>query len=294
MSIDIRHALKEGLHRSLERNGVVLFVVFLVFGAVTEVATQSVLATLLPQTLELLQETAQRPLRPQFIQILERPQPLAVPIPVGVAIALFFGMLVLGQMARVLSDRTFISDESERLHEPGRWIVPATLSSIAGVLIIAVLFTLLYVPIVFFGLISPLLSRLWSLIAVVIAIVLAISFFFFRQEIASEDVGPIDALTNSWSLVSGERLKVFGLAVLLFLISFAVTYIVSRLFAPFGLRAGAIASVVIVAALVVFDSAVVAQIYCQLCAEKRDIDGTDEDVDGDEWEPDEKWNDPPL
>lgn len=291
MSIDIRRALSEGLNRSLQRNGAVLFVVFLVFGAVNEVATQSVLATLFPQVLESFQEVSQRPLPPEFIQLLERPQPLAVSIPIEGAIALFFGTMVVGQTARVLSDRTFISDESDRLHEPGRWIIPATLSSIAGVIIIAALFSLLYIPAMFFSVISPLLALLWSLIAVIVAIVLAISFFFFRQEIASEDIGPIDALTNSWSLVNGDRLAILGLAVLLPIISFVVTF-TGSLFVPFSQMARAIVGVVIVAALVVFDSAVVAQVYRQLREEKRDTDGTDEDAD--EWEPDEKWNDPPI
>lgn len=297
MSIDIRRALREGLNRSLKRNSAVLFVVFLVFGAVSTVAAQSVLATLLPQLVEFLQEASQRPLPSLYTELLKRPHPLAVSIPVGGAIALFCGMVVLGQTARILSDRTFISDESEQLYEPGRWIIPATLSSVAGVIIIVGLFTLLYIPIGILRVISPLLALLWTLIAVVVTIVLVISFYFFRQEIASEDVGPIDALTNSWSLVSGDRLKILVLAVLLYLISFVVSGLGSTLFSQFNLKVRAVASIVIVAALVVFDSAVVAQVYRQLRAEDQAADGIGadaEDTDEDEWEPDEKWNDPPL
>jgi hypothetical protein len=297
MSIDIRSALSNGLDRTLKRNGAILFVVFLVFGIVSVVAVQSVLETILPQTLHLLQETTQRQLSSQFVQLMERPQPLAVSIPVGSAIALFLVVFVLGQTARVLSDRTFISDESERLYEPRRWIVPATLSSIGGVLIFFLLLVLLYLPIGFFMLLSPLLGALSASIAVVVAIVLGISFFFFRQEIASEDIGPIDALTDSWSLVRGNRLTVFGLSVLLYIISFVSSTIASILFSLFSPSAGVIASVVIGAALLVFDSAVAAQAYQQLQAEKRDTDSVDTDTTGDEddeWESDDEWNDPPL
>jgi hypothetical protein len=297
MSIDIRSALSNGLDRSLKRNGVILFVVFLAFGLVSVVAAQSALETLLPQTLELVQETSQRQLPSQFVQSMERPQPLAVSISVWGAITLFLVVFVLGQTARVLSDRTFISDESERLYEPRRWIVPATLSSIGGVIIFFLLLFLLYFPIGFFMLLSPLLGALSTLIAIAVAIVLGTSFFFFRQEIASKDIGPIDALTNSWSLVRGDRLRVFGLAVVLFSISFISNAIGSRLFSLFSPRAGVIASVVIGAALIVFDSAVAAQAYRQLRAEKRDTGGSDTDTTGDEddeWEPDEEWNDPPL
>jgi hypothetical protein len=288
MSIDIRSALSNGLDRTLKRNGALLFVVFLVFGLVSVVASQSALETLLPQMIQLLQETSQRPLPSRFVQLMEQPLPLAVSIPVGGAIALFLVVFVLGQTARVLSDRTFISDESEGLYEPGRWIVPATLSSIGGVIIFFGLLFLLYFPIGFFMLLSPLLGALSALIAIAVAIVLGTSFFFFRQKIASEDIGPIDALTDSWSLVQGNRLTVFGLAVLLAVISFISSSIGSSLFSLFSPSAGVIASVVIGAALLVFDSAVAAQAYLQLRAENTDTTGDDE------WEPDDEWNDPSL
>ena len=92
-------------------------------------------------------------------------------------------------------------------------------------------------------------------------------------------------------------MRVFGLAVVLFGISFISSFIGSRLFSLFNPSAGVIASVVIGAALLVFDSAVAAQAYQQLQAEKRDTDSVDTDTTGDEddeWEPDDEWNDPPL
>jgi hypothetical protein len=300
MSIDIGHALKEGLNRTLASNGVVLFVVFLVFGAVNRIAAQSVLATLLPQLLQSLQESSQRPLPSLYTQFLENPPPLAMSIPIEGAIALFFVMFVLGQTARVLSDRTFISDESQRLHEPGRWIVPATLSSIGGVIIIYLSLFILYLPTGIFLSLSPLLGVLWSLIALIATIVLTISFFFFRQEIASRDIGPVEALTDSWSLVSGDRLKVFLLAAVLYIVTFASDFVGSSLFALLSPIAGVITSIFIGAVFLVFNSAVAAQVYRQLRAEKRDVTETTDDVEDtneagdDEWEPDEKWNDPPL
>lgn len=304
MSIDISRALSDGLNRSLKRSGGILFVVFLVLETVSMVAMQSASSTLFPQSLQRLQEMSSRPLPIQFTQftrLLEGPQPLAAPIPLWAAISLFVVVAVLGQTARVLSDRIFISSETEGLHEPRRWIGWATLSSIGGSIVIFALFFLLYLPVGILLVISPFLLLVWTVIALITVIVLSVSFLFFRQEIASRDIGPIDALSDSWSLVRGDRFKLFGLVVLLLGIWYSSSLIGGILFGLFSQRAGAIASLVIGAALLVFDSAVVAQVYRQLRAEKRDTatNETEDDINGDtgtddEWEPDEKWNDPPL
>jgi MFS family permease len=309
MSIDLSHALSEGLDRSLKRNGVILFVVFLVLGVVNRVMMQSALDVFFTQAIQWLQEMSQQPLPSILIQSQGSSSPLSMSIPFWVAIALLSMVAVLGQAVNVLSDRTFISDETKQLHEPRRWIIRATLSSIGALIAIFVLTVLLSVPIVLLAAVSPLLSLLWSLIAIVTLFVLSISFFFFRQEIASRNIGPIDALTDSWSLVKGDRFKVFGLAVLLSIISFVGTAVGGSLFGLFSLKAGTIAGIVIGAAFLVFDSAVAAQVYRQLCAEKRDTnaigigntDRTDTTIDedgdtdeDDEWEPDDKWDDPPL
>jgi hypothetical protein len=303
MSIDISRALSDGLNRSLKRSGGILFVVFLVLETVSMVAMQSASDTLFPQALQRFQEMSSGPLPTQFTQLLEGPQPLAASIPLWVAISLFFMVAVLGQTARVLSDRTFISSETEGLHEPRRWIGWATLSSIGGSIVIFALFFLLYLPVGVLLIVSPLLLLVWAVVALITAIVLSVSFLFFRQEIASRDIGPVDALSDSWSLVKGNRLEVLGLILLLTGITLVVDIVGGLLFGLFSLRAGAIAGLFIGAALFVFDSAVVAQAYCQLRTEKRDVD-TNETSDGinenrdtdtdDEWEPDEKWNDPPL
>lgn len=299
MSLDIGAALRTGLNRTLERNGAILFVLFLVLQTVNTVVSQSALGPLYQRLISLLQETSTRPLPPELTQIPERSPPPAVSIPLEGALALLFFVFVLGQAVRVISARTFISDETDQLYEPSRWIGWATLSSVGGVIVIAALVFLLTLPLGFLVRISPILAVLWGLIAIVIGLILGLSFYFFRQEIATEDIGPIDALADSWSLVKGDRFEVLGLVISLFFIDFIIGGIGGSLFGLFGRIPGTIANIVIGAALLVFSSAVAAQAYRQLRAEKRGDELTDEsdntdDENEDEWEPDEKWDDPPL
>lgn len=298
MSLDIGDALRTGLDRTLERNGAILFVLFLVLQSVSTVARQSAFGPLYRRLIQQLRAVSTEPLPPELTQIPDRSSPLAVAIPLEGALALILIIFVLGQAARVISARTFISDETDQLYEPSRWIGWATLSSVVGTIIIAVLVFFLILPFGIFFRISPVLALLWGVIALVIGVIIGLSFYFFRQEIAAEDSGPIDALADSWSLVNGDRFEVLGLIISLLFIDFVVGLLGSSLFGLLGPMPGVIVSLVIGAALLVFSSAVVAQAYRQLRAEKRDVesDGSDgsDTTDEDGWEPDEKWDDPPL
>lgn len=290
MTLDIGNALRDGLDRSVERNGMILFVLFFVLQTVSVVASQSALETIIPRFIRWVRTVSPEPLPPELTQMTEGFPPLAVPLPLEGAIALVFVVFVLGQTTRVISDRTFISDESDGLYEPRRWIGWATLSSIGGSILIFALFFLLILPAIVLRPIIPLFAALWGLIAIVIGLVLGLSFFFFRQKIATEDIGPIDALADSWSLVNGDRFEVLGLAVSLLFIEFAVGFIARNLFGLLGRVPGTIASITIGAALLVFSSAVAAQAYRQL----QETGETTDEASDDEWVPDEKWNDPPM
>lgn len=296
MSLDIGAALRRGLDRTLERNGAILFVLFLVIQSVSTVARQSAFGPLYQRLIQQLREVSTEPLPPEVTQMPDRSPPLAVSIPLEGALALILSIFVLGQAARVISARTFISDETDQLHEPSRWIGWATLSSVAGIIIIAVLAFFLTLPLGLLLRISPVLAVLWGLIALIIGLIIGLSFYFFRQEIAAEDIGPIDALADSWSLVNGDRFEVLGLAISLLFINI-VGSLGSSLFGLFGPIPGLMAGIVIGAALLVFSSAVAAQAYRQLRAEKRGVEplgGSDSTDNEDGWEPDEKWDDPPL
>lgn len=294
MSLDIGDALRKGLDRSTERNGAILFALLFVLQAVSTVASQSALSRLLPRLIRRMQEAAPEPIPPEVTQAMERTPPLAVPIPVEAAVALILVIMIFEQAVLVISDRTFISDATERLHEPKRWLGWATVSSIGAVIFIYALTFLLFVPAWIVSLVSPPLAIFLGLIAAVIGLFLGLSFFFFRQEIATEDIGPVEALTDSWSLVKGDRFEVFGLIILLSFITFIGNFISGLLFGLFGRVPEAVGTIVITSALFVFSSAVAAQAYRQLRAAKRSEGSTEADDSTDDLDPNNEWNDPPL
>ncbi|MFC6963769.1 hypothetical protein [Halocatena marina] len=294
MSLDIGDALRKGLDRSTERNGAILFALLFVLQAVSTVASQSALSRLLPRLIQRMQEAAPEPIPPEVTQAMERTPPLAVPIPVEAAVALILVIMIFEQAVLVISDRTFISDATERLHEPKRWLGWATVSSIGAVIFIYALTFLLFVPAWIVSFVSLPLAILLGLIAAVIGLFLGLSFFFFRQEIAAEDIGPVEALTDSWSLVKGDRFEVFGLIILLSFITFVVNFISGLLFGLFGRVPEAVGTIVITSALFVFSSAVAAQAYRQLRAAKRNEGSTEADDSTDDLDPNNEWNDPPL
>ncbi|WP_390207762.1 hypothetical protein [Halocatena marina] len=282
------------MDRSTERNGAILFALLFVLQAVSTVASQSALSRLLPRLIQRMQEAAPEPIPPEVTQAMERTPPLAVPIPVEAAVALILVIMIFEQAVLVISDRTFISDATERLHEPKRWLGWATVSSIGAVIFIYALTFLLFVPAWIVSFVSLPLAILLGLIAAVIGLFLGLSFFFFRQEIAAEDIGPVEALTDSWSLVKGDRFEVFGLIILLSFITFVVNFISGLLFGLFGRVPEAVGTIVITSALFVFSSAVAAQAYRQLRAAKRNEGSTEADDSTDDLDPNNEWNDPPL
>lgn len=257
MTLDLGDALTDGASRALKRNGLYLFVVFFVLTLVSVLATQTLMEVyfaFLQQIVE--QQPGQQPDQMPFFDgqdPFSQSFPLALPIPWPAAVTLLVGTWIVGEAARIVSDRSFVSDRTASLHEPTRNLPLAVINGVIATFLI-----------VFF---------LWlSLVTVVGPIVLAVLFFFTRQEIAVQDKNVIDALVDSVKLTKGNRVEVFALALILFIIIELTT----ALFGFLPGIAGPLVTAAVVAALGVFNSAVAAQAYRQLAAERRD---GDEDVE---------------
>lgn len=289
MSLSIGEAVRNGLDRSTNRNAGVLFVLFFLVTLVSTVATSSASAVGNRRMLALLEET-ERSVPPIYEEALASSPPLAIPMPLWVALLLVVVLWIAGEAVRVISDRTFISEETERLHEPTRWLGWATLSSAVFVIV----FNLL---LIFYGAFvgvlmafSPGAALLWLLIGGLGLLVLSVFFFFTRQEIASKDVGPVEGIAGSWSLVRGNEIEVFGLGVVLALIEIlnqAVFLALDQL----GQIPAIIVNLLIGSALLVFFSAVVAHAYRQLRDDSRNDDS---ETASEPLDPDDEWDDPPL
>jgi cell division protein FtsL len=248
MSLNIGSALSEGLDRSLKRNSLVLFVLVTAVGLLSTALSQTQLRDQFQQLQstqpELLAELQQLP----FLGgQLSPPFPLALPISGVAAQGLSLLMAFPNEIILLVAARTFVSDETSGLFEPTRNLPLATLNAVLGGIVVAVL------------------VGIGMLLLVVPGLFLAVSFLFFREEVAVQDKNLIDAITDSYSLVKGDRFAVFGLILVLFLIGLvasAVTLVVPGV-------AGTIVSSVVGAAVTVFAAAVVGRAYVQLVESNR-------------------------
>ncbi|WP_318567423.1 hypothetical protein [Salinigranum marinum] len=272
MSLDISKALSDGFSRTFERNGLLLMLVFLAFGAVNAVAGQTLSAAaarFARQQLEQLPPGAMAgptgPAGPAAAFPGAEQTPLALPIPLPAAIVTALFIALVAEAVRIVAVRTLVSDETERIPESfvSRNIVMATLNGFVG------------------GIVVLILVAVGLLFLVVPGVFLAISFFFVRQEIAVEDQNFVDALSASWELTSGNRLGLFGLALVLVVIGLVVSAVAGAVgFAGIAILTTAVTTVV-GAVTTVFSVAVAARAYDQL---KYPSDTVGHGDTGSEWD----------
>jgi phosphatidylglycerophosphatase A len=264
MSLDISDALSDGLSRTVERNGLLLMAVFLVFGVINTVSGQTLSAAatrFARRTLEQLPPGATT--GPTTLPTAAQ-TPLALPVPLPVALALVLLVALVAEAIRIVAVRTLVSDETETVPEEfvSRNIVMATLNGFVG------------------GVVVLILVAVGLLLFVVPGIFLALSFFFVRQEIAVEDRNFVEALSASWELTSGNRLSLFALALVLVVIGLVVSAVVGSLVALAGVSIlTTIVTVVVSAVTTVFSIAVACRAYVQLASDDDPVLD-----DEDEWD----------
>lgn len=263
MSLNVSRAIREAAYRTVSRNGAVFVLVFALLGTLSTVVTDSLLL-----------------LVDSFAAEVEGAEPVGVPTPLGLSLSgsviLLLGLawLLANAAASVVAMRVLVSEHVDAIPDDllSRRLTGATVNDIAAEVVAYVLigigFLLLVIPGIF----------------------LAICFYFTRPLIAVEDRGFIDALTESWRLTRGHRLRVFGLLVIVLLVGLAVSIpatLVSALFAA-APAVGAVIGIVLGAVTTVFGLAVVARAFVQL---RDELEGEPE---ADEDRPDEadEWNDP--
>lgn len=262
MPLDIGAALRDGFDRTFERNALVLMGVFLVIGVVSTVASQTMNAGLMGTVPS---DTGTVPTGfPGAGPGATHPLSLPVPWPVAALVSLL--VAVLAEVARIVAVRTLVSDETEEI--PGEFVRRniglATVNSVIG------------------NIVATVLIAIGLLLLIVPGIFLALSFFFVRQEIAVEDKNFIDALADSWSLTSGNRIELLGLAIILAVVGFLVGSPAAVLFflSP---AASAVVGAAVGAVTTVFSIAVAARAYDQLRTERAETlapdEGDDEFVD---------------
>jgi len=193
MAFQIGQALGRGTRRSLSVSGIVLLVSMLLYQIAFIGALNTVISNFLNDLPEEAATTGAAEIGFSF------PIPTSVAAIIG-GVALLFGTVVFFLAARLLS-----RDLSELGSVPGELVshrffrallTTLAVSLISGIIIVIGL-VMLIVPGLFF----------------------AVSFQFAIYAVAVEDRGPIDALGRSWELASGNRWKLFGLVILIAVIS---------------------------------------------------------------------------
>ncbi|WP_192918503.1 hypothetical protein [Salinigranum salinum] len=260
MSLDITKALSDGLSRTLERNGLVLMLVFLVFGLIDSVAGQTLSAAatrVLQRQLDQLPPDAVA--GPTALPGAEQ-TPLALPVPLSVAFVLVVVLAFVAEAIRIVAVRTLVSDETASIPREfvSRNIVVATLNGFVG------------------GVVVLILVGVGLLFLIVPGIFLAISFLFVRQEIAVEDENFLDALAASWELTSGHRLELFTLALVVFVVGVFVAAIGGLVGLAGPPILATLVGLVLGVVTTVFGVAVVSRAYVQLTTEDDDLDLDDD------------------
>jgi hypothetical protein len=249
MALRINDALRSGFRRTVSRKAFGLIAVFLVFQAANTVVAQSFNRRLFREfgaaTTERTTATPFGPLGAGGVTPFAVDLPVA-PLAVGLVVSVF-----LAEALKILGVRMFAREAT----------VPVSTASLRDGLLLATLNGVVG------GILTTVAAGLGTLLLVVPGVFIAVSLFFVRQEIAIENENFIDALTDSWALTRGVRLKVFGLAALLFVVSLLAGSPAMVLFFIDPVVATAI-GVVIGSVTTVFGIAVTTRAYVQLSTDR--------------------------
>ncbi|MFB6227070.1 MAG: hypothetical protein ABEH88_00530 [Halobacteriales archaeon] len=263
MALDIGQALRDGFDGVSARNGLVLATVFVAFGLVnttirhslTRVSTGSVLDDFSenPPPLEDTDLTTEeyQNLIADFRESVTEATPLAYldSLSVSELILAALVLVVVGEAIRIVAIRTFVSPETGSISGDlvTRNLPLAVLNSVVGLIVAGLLIVV--------GLVFLLIPGVF----------IAVSLLFVRQEISVEDKNVIEALSGSWSLASGNRIRLFALLVVLVLIA----QIVSLAIGLFGSSAPvALLNAVVASVILAYTVAVVSEAYNQLRTER--------------------------
>ena len=231
-TFEIGAAFSYGVDKLTTRGGAILVAAYVFHQLVTQLSVQSMFAQLFADTFSADQ--------------LDQIYPLAIDLPVTVSGGLFVLLLLVGMALMVVATRALYSDidrlpTADHTRRLGRTVAVTFVVSIIYGLAVGIGTVLFVIPGIF----------------------LAVSLVFAQPAVILEDAGVIEALERSWSLTSGNRLKLFGLGVLVVVLSGVVGGVVG-LFGAFVPVLGDLVSAAVTGVASVFGLAVLVGAYQQL------------------------------
>lgn len=262
MALDVGDALREGIDRGTERNALVLMAVV----AAVSLASTAFSQTAAVYALDVLAEFAREEGLDPPSQGALGPTPLELPISGPLAAVLFVAAAVLNQAIGLVAIRTFVSDATATV--PREFLVRrigwVTLNAVVGGLLVGVLILLGLVLFVLPG------------------VFVAVSLFFFEQELAVNDTNLVEAMEDSWALARGERVQIFVLAVLLLGAALAPSVLAGLLRPVIRPWLAAVLAVLGSAVVTVVSIAVASRAYVQVETAEPDTDPDADNEDEDD------------
>ncbi|AAV48045.1 unknown [Haloarcula marismortui ATCC 43049] len=241
MALQIGRAFQDGIDELLSERGAMFAGVFIVYGLLSSVVWASLSQAFTELFLGRLPSDAQ-----VNQAAMAGSTPLALDLPLAVTGVGALVLLILNEALNIVAIRAFASDDREPIPDNvgrrlGRTVVVAIAAGILTTIAVGIGLILLIIPGLVFGLL----------------------FFFVRQEIALNDSGVIESISNSVSVVTDNLLATFVLAIVLVVLGFVLGGAVS--FLPISLPPMVLATVSTVFSSVVsvFSIAVTTVAYLQ-------------------------------
>jgi len=241
-SVNITETFRYAFGRIVTRNGLLFVAAYVLVQLLTQATTQSLAARFMADRLP--------------SEATGNLYPLAVDVPVAVSGGLTAVLFVCGTLLAVLTMRAFHSDlEAFPTADHTRRLVRT-----AVVALVVSLIVFLAITVGTFLLLFP-------------GLFLAVSLVFAVLVVAVEDAGVIESLERSWSLASGNRLRLFAIG----FVFVAASGVVGGLFGVVGSFAplvGEIAGAAATGAVSVFGIGLVVGAYRQLATAADAVDPT--------------------
>ncbi len=267
MSLDIGHALRDGASRTAAKNGLILAAVFAGIALLTTVLVQSLALAIIDLSLEALQDISPEELeglsQAEYEEAIAEAEgfreglPFAIGMSAGLAAGALLAIALAAEAASIIAVRVFSTDAPENVTSDLLTdnILLATLNGFVGKIIV-------------WGLII-----LGLIFLVLPGIILAVLFFFLRQEIAIKNKNFVQAMADSWRLTKGNRIEVFLVGAVLVVVS-QLEAITSTALDIVSTTVGLVGAAIVGGLLTAFGAAVATRAYVQI-----DDDAADDAVD---------------
>ena len=260
MGIDIGQAFREGASRTAAKNGLVLAAVFAGIALLTIVLFQSLLVAGFESALSAFQSASPADLGLEqaeydetvaefetALQEVRSTAPLALGVSAGLAAGGLLFVVLASETVSIVAVRVFAAEDSNAVSSDviTENILLATLNGFVGAIVV-------------WGLIL-----LGSLFFLLPGIILAVLFYFLRQEIALKGKNFVQAMADSWRLTKGNRLEVFLVGAALVIIS-RLEEASSAAIGILSTTVGTVIAAIIGGLLAAFGAAVATRAYVQI------------------------------